>query len=270
MTWLKLVHNTCIVTGAGSGIGAAVAKALAAEQCHIVLADRNDVGMERTAQEINSTATKKIFSHIVPCDVTDSGQVQNLITQADEFASSLKGTPPHATLLVNCAGITKDNWISRMELEEWNQVIDVNLKATYLMCRHFLDQNRVDRVFPKGNDRSVSNGSIVNVGSIVSERGNLGQVNYAASKGGVLGLTRALAKEVATHNVNVNAVVPGFIHSPLSHAVPNHVKERMLLQIPQRRFGNPEEVADLVAFLLSQRSSYITGESIKISGMIAL
>jgi NAD(P)-dependent dehydrogenase (short-subunit alcohol dehydrogenase family) len=252
-----------------------VAKALTEAQCHVVMADRNLEGMEKVLQDISaSSLSSTIRNHIVSCDVADPLQVQDLIRQADKFASTLKkesdDKASHATLLVNCAGITRDNWISKMEMNEWDDVIDVNLKATFLTCRHFLDQDRVDKVFAKGNDRHVSSGSIVNIGSIVSERGNLGQVNYAASKGGVLGLTRALAKEVAIRNVNVNAVVPGFIHSPMTRAVPDHIKDRMVHQIAQRRFGNPEEVANLVCFLLSPRSSYITGESVAVSGMIAL
>lgn len=252
-----------------------MAKALADAKCHVVMADRNVEGMEKVLKEIKSTSSwsSSIHSLLISCDVSDPHQVRNLIQEADDFATSLlndKQEVSQASLLVNCAGITRDNWISRMKMEEWDDVIDVNLKSTYLTCRHFLDQDRIDRLFPRGNDRSVSNGFIVNVGSIVSERGNLGQVNYAASKGGVLGLTRSLAKEVAIRNVNVNAVVPGFIHSPMSHAVPDHIKERMIHQIAQRRFGNPEEVANLVCFLLSPKSSYITGESITVSGMIAL
>ncbi|KAG7352804.1 3-oxoacyl-reductase [Nitzschia inconspicua] len=276
MSWLQLANKTCIVTGAGSGIGAAVAKALSNAQCHVVMADHNADGMENVLQEIKSSSLdySSSFHHVVTCDVGNEKQVRDLIQQADSFAETLtcesREESPRVRMLVNCAGITRDNWISKMAEEEWDDVIDVNLKGTYLTCRHFLDQNRVDWLFPKGNDRSVSSGSIVNIGSIVSERGNLGQVNYAASKGGVLGLTRALAKEVAIRNINVNTVIPGFIHSPMSHAVPDHIKERMIHQISVRRFGDPEEVADLVCFLLSPRSSYITGESVTISGMIGL
>jgi 3-oxoacyl-[acyl-carrier protein] reductase len=238
------------------------------------MADRNKEGMKNVLADISSSSTDpSTQNHMVQCDITDPSQVKDLIDEADDFALSRSQDDQDrsfSTLLVNCAGITKDNWISRMEMKEWDDVIDVNLKATYMTCRYFLDDERANRLFPKDGDRKLSSGAIVNIGSIVSERGNLGQVNYAASKGGVLGLTRALAKEVASRNVNVNAIVPGFIHSPMSHAVPEHIKERMMLQIPQRRFGDPDEVADLVCFLLSPRSSYITGESIVISGMIAL
>jgi NAD(P)-dependent dehydrogenase (short-subunit alcohol dehydrogenase family) len=239
-----------------------------------VLADHDLRGIEKVVSEFPQQATPPSYEQVI-CDVTDPMQVQNLIKQADEFAKSCDHTVVdyshhHATLLVNCAGITRDNWISTMEIDQWDAVQDVNLKGTFLTCRYFLDQERIDRVFPKCGNKHHKAGAIVNIGSIVSEKGNLGQVNYAASKGGVLGLTRALAKEVAIRNVNVNAVVPGFIDSPMSQAVPDHVKERMMNQIPQRRFGNPCEVADLVSFLLSERSSYITGESIAISGMISL
>lgn len=264
--WFSLTMRSCRTP---------VTKALSEAQCRVVMADRDGDGMKRVFQEIETTMPScAVRNHMVPCDISDPNQVKNLIREADAFAASVthetEDTSGDATMLVNCAGITRDNWISRMETEEWDDVINVNLKATYLTCRHFLDQDRLDRVFPKGNDRTVSSGSIVNVGSIVSERGNLGQVNYAASKGGVLGLTRALAKEVAIRNVNVNAVIPGFIDSPMSQTVPDHIKERMMHQIAQRRFGNPEEVANLICFLLSPRSSYITGESVTISGMIAL
>jgi NAD(P)-dependent dehydrogenase (short-subunit alcohol dehydrogenase family) len=295
-----------------------VAKALTAERCRVVLADRNVEKMEEVAKTLSfhgvsdrhrsptSSPSPSLPYRLVECDVTDPSQVQDLIRQADQFATdageeggncssgvdqaAAAATATAATLLVNCAGITRDQWISRMDLKDWDDVIDVNLRATFLTCRHFLDQKRMDQLlvgshYELGNVSGTNGGtgdnaggsasaaaaaSIVNIGSIVSELGNLGQANYAASKGGVLGLTRALAKEVANRNVRVNAVLPGFIDTPMARAVPDHVRERIVKGIPLGRFGRPDEVADLVTFLLSPRSAYITGESVAISGMISL
>jgi len=273
-SWLQLANKTCIVTGAGSGIGEAVAKSLVSESCRVVMADYNYSAIERVAKSFQTSR----HHHLVQCDITDPNQVKNLIRQADDFAGSLQNNDQKivvpATLLVNCAGITRDNWISRMELEEWDDVLDVNLKGTFLTCRHFIDQKRADKFFPKtGDDANPPRrleASIVNVGSIVSELGNLGQVNYAASKGGVLGLSRALAKEVAIRNIRVNSVVPGFVDTPMAQKIPERVKDRVMNQIPMKRFGTSLEIANVVLFLLSPRSGYMTGESVTVSGMISL
>jgi NAD(P)-dependent dehydrogenase (short-subunit alcohol dehydrogenase family) len=237
-----------------------VAKALAAERCQVILADKNVDAMERLSLEMPLG-----LSLIVDCNVTDQAQIQNLMVKADDFASS-DSENNAATLLVNCAGITRDNWISKLSLADWDDVMDVNLKATFLTCQAFLSQQRLESNLLL----DTTNVSIVNVGSIVSEGGNMGQVNYAASKGGVLGLTRSLAKEVATRGFRVNAIVPGFIETPMTQSIPDHVKDHIMPRIPLRRFGQPEEVADLVSFLLSPRSSYITGESIAVCGMTSL
>lgn len=253
-----------------------MAKSLVSEGCRVVLADHNLDTIERAAKELN---TEKSNFYLMKCDVTDPNQVHDLIQQSDDFAGhdsevSSEQQTAVATLLVNCAGITRDNWISRMELDEWDDVLDVNLKGTFLTCRQFMNQRRADEYFPKQHDGGSTaprlEASIVNIGSIVSELGNLGQVNYAASKGGVLGLSRALAKEVAIRNVRVNSVVPGFIDTPMAQAIPDHVKSRVMTQIPMQRFGSTSEVANVVSFLLSPRSGYITGESITVSGMISL
>ena len=244
------------------------------------MADHNYDAIKRASADLK---TYDANYHLVECDVTSPNEVQDLIERADDFAARTIPDPssraqdivPAATLLVNCAGITRDNWVSRMEIDEWDDVLDVNLKGTYLTCRQFLDQERADNLFPKQQSSSDEvyprpHASIVNIGSIVSELGNLGQVNYAASKGGVLGLSRALAKEVAIRNVRVNSVVPGFIDTPMARAIPDHVRDRVMNQIPMKRFGTTSEIADVVSFLLSPRSGYITGESVTVSGMISL
>ena len=280
--------------------------ALVAEQCNVVLADIQPLAMNRIATEqCQKFSWAKTLC--VPCNVTNQQEVQQLIRHADDFAASnhknqnnsdesddhlQNNHHPHyhyhphhhashndsnqmATILINCAGITRDNWISKMTIDEWDDVLDINLKGTFLMCRSFLDASRMESMQYEEQKQqqktsSILDCSIINVGSIVSELGNLGQANYAASKGGVLGLTRALAKEVASRNVRVNAVVPGFIETPMAQAVPDHVKERIIPKIPLKRFGQPEEVANLISFLASPKSSYITGECIHVSGMIAI
>ena len=272
-----------------------VAKALANEGCNVVLVDRDEPSLSQIQSDIKTATTnndKACLLSTLPCDVTDSTQVDQLIEHADKFASSSSSSSStssnnHATLLVNCAGITRDNYISKLTLEDWDQVIDTNLKGTFLTCRSFLhkdrimDMNGINSIFETTvadddgeadqSSRWHSSCSIVNIGSIVSELGNIGQVNYAASKGGVVGLTRALAKEIAMiGDVRVNAVLPGFIDTQMTQQVPEPIRKQICQRIPLQRFGQPKEIADLVCFLLSPRSSYITGEAIRCSGMISL
>lgn len=242
----------------------AVTKSLLSAKCNVVLADKNVGALEAQAERLPQLSPEHSSSLVVGCDVTDLQEVRALVQAADNFASQQSEPKEKATLLINCAGILRDNWISKISLENWDDVLDVNLKGTFLACQAFLDQ---ERILDDGNSNGIS---IVNVGSIVSEAGNMGQANYAASKGGVLGLTRSLAKEVAPLNARVNAVVPGFIDTPMTDAIPDHVKSRMLPRIPLGRFGQSSEVADAITFLLSPRSSYITGQCIQVCGMASL
>ena len=239
-SWLQLAKKTAIVTGGASGIGKAVVKALAAQDCRVISADRRVL----LPQEDDASGDGgNIIS--AQLNVTNSQEVRNLF---EEFADT--------SILVNCAGITRDNFVEQQTLEDWNEVLDVNLRGTFVTCQAFCQlKNR---------------GAIVNLGSVVSELGNLGQVNYAASKGGVLGLTRALAKEVASRGIRVNAVLPGFIDTPMTQAVPESVRDRIVAKIPMGSFGKPDDVANLILFLASPRSGYITGQGIQCSGMIAL
>lgn len=255
MSWLQLANRCAIVTGAASGIGKAVVRELEGAGCRSVL--RLDTALapaEHRDDDDDDDNKSSSSSILVTCDVTDRAQVESVMTME---------SAKEASILVNCAGITRDNFIGNLSEADWNQVLDVNLTGTFFACQSFLKHSTAIEQHGGG-------GSIVNVGSVVSEQGNLGQVNYAASKGGVLGLTRSLARETARRGVRVNAVLPGFIATPMTNAVPDHVTERIRGKIALGRFGTPEEVAHLIAFLASDRSRYITGQAMECSGMISL
>jgi len=248
------------------------------------------------------------------CDVTNKCGVRSMIREADKLAREdylafteayidnsnhnfIHGEvdkeknlpPPVASILVNSAGITKDGFLHTISQEDYDQVLNVNLKGTFLTCQSFCEPLRLESIGEKARHKGLS---IINIGSIVSEFGNVGQSNYAASKGGVVGLTRALAKEMAFSSgrvnnlkqfdtkdnsiqqlpfVRVNAILPGFISSPMSHLIPPRDRERILNKIPLKRFGNVDDVANMALFLAStERSGYVTGECWECSGMIAL
>ena len=236
--WLGLSGKTAVVTGAASGIGAAVSRALLDQGCHVVLVDRSPT---TTASDGETT--------IVACDVSQHHQVQELF-------SSIRPS----SILINCAGITRDGWIGNLTPRDWQSVLDVNLSGTFWCCQEFLRQ-----------DFGQQGAAIVNVSSIVALQGNMGQTNYAASKGGVYSLTRSLAKEVAHRGVRVNCVVPGFIETPMVEAVPEKVQAKVKRTIALERFGKPQDVANLILYLASsERAGYITGEAVECSGLISL
>ena len=297
-SWLKLTSKKVVVTGAASGIGAAVTRALVAEGCHVVMADLEDrldptrfgagasslATMTTTKTAMESSAISGGSVTPIVCDVTQEDQVQELFREATRLGEHAGGGEP-CSILVNCAGITRDGWVGKMTLDQWQQVQDVNLTGTFLCCREFLNQKEKDKEEEEAEDSKSTTDrtakvdssssdprrAIINVASIVgAAQGNLGQANYAASKGGVLGLTRALAKEVAPRGVRVNCVLPGFIDTEMTRAVPAHVQQQIVAKIPMGRFGKPEDVADLILFLTSERSQYITGEGVQCSGMIAM
>lgn len=314
MCWLQLAKKTAIVTGAASGIGRAVAQTLHDAGCALVLADVVPIHFIASSNAAHEDTFQPQLPRVTSlvCDVTNRTQVNALMEEAF-FASGLHCNSVHAsqppTILVNCAGITRDGWIEKMSESDWDRVLDVNLKGTFNTCQSFLQyrtrwiktnhtkQNDDEQSIPEETKESHSDpfqtakvelsASIVNVGSVVSEYGNLGQVNYAASKGGVVGLTRALAKECALNNnrkknsahqngtnsmVRVNAILPGFVATPMVvGAVPDAIVERIASQqIALQRLGEPHEIANAIAFLASEKSRYITGTTLECSGMIAL
>ncbi|KAM7427764.1 hypothetical protein ABFA07_021154 [Porites harrisoni] len=245
----SLVGRLALVTGGASGIGRAVCQALATEGAGIIVTDLNSQGTQETLDSLSQHASLKHKNYSL--DVSSGEKIHKVL----EYIIGGYKKPP--CILVNCAGITSDEFLLKMDEEKFDKVIKVNLKGTFLMTQ------AVAKVMV---DQGVKNGSIVNLASIVGKVGNLGQVNYAASKAGVEGLTRSCAKELAKFGVRCNAVLPGFIETPMTEAVPEKVIEKLKKQIPMFRLGQPSDVADVVTFLASDRSSYITGASIEVTG----
>ncbi|MHA2099502.1 MAG: SDR family oxidoreductase [Candidatus Kariarchaeaceae archaeon] len=231
-----------VITGAAGGLGMATARLLSANGKNLILTDI--VSPAEFAQEIQHD---RIIVEVHRLDVGNSYSVESLILEAREKGYRIDG-------VVNFAGITRDRTILKMSEEEWDQVINVNLKGTYNIVQAF------------GKLMKNTGGTIVTVGSAVSRMGNYGQVNYVAAKAGVEGLTRTAAREFAKYGIRVNCIVPGFIESPMSMAVPKERIEIIRNTIPLGRIGKAEEIADLADFLLSEKSSYITGATIQIDG----
>ncbi|XP_054718069.1 estradiol 17-beta-dehydrogenase 8-like [Uloborus diversus] len=243
---LLLKGKTALVTGGGSGIGRAVCLTFAKEGATVIATDINDDAAKETIQ----TAEDAVKHFAQSVDVSNSESVESLM-------SKIKQSCPIPDVLVNCAGITRDTFMLKMTESMFDDVIKVNLKGTYLMTQ------AVSKLMI---DTKVDDGSIINISSVSGKIGNVGQCNYAASKAGVEGLTKTVARELATYNIRCNAVMPGFIDTPMVATVPDKVIERIKSEIPLKRLGKPEEIADVCVFLASRRSSYITGSVIQVSG----
>ena len=237
--------KVALVTGAARGIGQAIAKKLAGEGADIALCDLKAEWLAETAAIVEAAGRKvKCFE----ADVSNAAAVETVVSGAIEACGKVD-------ILVNNAGITKDTLMIRMSEQDWDSVISVNLKGTFLFTK------AVAR--PMMKQRT---GCIVNIASIIGLIGNAGQCNYAASKAGVIALTKSAAKELASRNVRVNAVAPGFIQTRMTDGLPEDVRKRMLDAIPMGRFGTPEDVANVVLFLTSDASSYMTGQVLTVCG----
>ena len=242
---MKLEGKTAVITGGARGIGKEIARVLAKEGANCVLCDVNAQELKTAAAEIESLGVQCLPLALNVCD----------LKQCEDAVNKVIDKYKKIDILINNAGITRDGLLLRMKEEDWDSVIAVNLKGTFNCTKAAI------KVMLK-----QKSGRIVNVASIIGVMGNAGQANYAASKAGIIGLTKSTAKEVASRNINVNAIAPGFIETKMTEVLSDEVKEAMLKQIPLKRFGKPEDVGNLVLFLVSDDASYITGQVIKIDG----
>ncbi|MGA2517802.1 MAG: 3-oxoacyl-[acyl-carrier-protein] reductase [Thermodesulfobacteriota bacterium] len=244
---MKLTGKVALVTGAAQGIGRAIALLLARNGADIVVSDINLEKAEETAKEIRAIGPK---ATAVKVDVSNLSDVERMVEALIEKLAKID-------ILVNNAGITRDKLILRMTEEDWDAVLGVNLKGTFnctkTVIRHMAKQR---------------SGKIVNIASVVGEMGNAGQANYSASKAGVIGLTKTIAREYAQRGINVNAIAPGYIETPMTDALPEKAKEELKKLIPMERLGKPEDVAEAVFFLVCEESSYITGQVLNVNGGI--
>jgi len=243
----RLVGRTALITGAGRGIGRATAVRLARDGARIALNYKGNAAAaeeaKRLVEEAGSTAV------LVQGDVSQDGEAERVMKEALAFGGG------RLDILVNNAGITRDNLLLRMSAEEWDAVLDLNLRGTFLITKAAMRPMMKQRA-----------GRIVNVSSIAGVVGNAGQANYSAAKAGVIGFTKTVAREMASRNITVNAVAPGFIPTDLTDVLPQEVKDALLKQIPLGRFGAVEDVANAIAFLVSDEASYITGQVLVVDG----
>ncbi|PFP30658.1 beta-ketoacyl-ACP reductase [Bacillus sp. AFS073361] len=243
---MNLEGKAALVTGASRGIGREIALELARQGANVAV---NFSGSEAKANEVVDEIKalgREAFA--VKCNVSNSEEVAEMIKGTIDSFGKLD-------ILVNNAGITKDNLLMRMKEEEWDDVININLKGVFLCTKAVTRQMMKQRV-----------GRIINIASIVGVSGNPGQANYVAAKAGVIGLTKTTAKELASRNITVNAIAPGFITTDMTDKLPEDVKAEMLKQIPLARLGEPKDIAKITAFLASDDSSYITGQTLHIDG----
>jgi len=245
MCELTLEGKVALVTGGARGIGKEIALCLAKQGANIALCDVNLEETEKTAKEIRDLGRDCLA---LKADVTSLKDVQDMMDKILDKLSKLD-------ILINNAGITKDGLVLRMSEQDWDKVIAVNLKGCFI-CTKVASKVMLKQRF----------GKIVNLASIIGIMGNIGQANYAASKAGIIGLTKSVAKELAPRGVCVNAIAPGFIKTEMTAKLPEDVQKKMLSLIPLGRFGEPKDVANLALFLSSKNSSYITGQVIQIDG----
>ncbi|SEH32516.1 3-oxoacyl-[acyl-carrier-protein] reductase [Magnetospirillum fulvum] len=241
-----LSGKTALVTGASGGIGGAIARALHAQGAVVGLHGTRREALDTLAAELGERV------HVLPANLSDSAAVEQLAKDAEAALGAID-------ILVNNAGLTRDGLVLRMKDEDWQTVLDVNLTAAFRLCRAAI----------KGQMKRRS-GRIINITSIVGVTGNPGQVNYAASKAGLIGMSKSLAQEVASRGITVNCVAPGFITSAMTDALNDDQKGKLLTGIPAGRMGSVEEIAAAVVYLASAEAAYVTGQTLHVNGGMAM
>jgi 3-oxoacyl-[acyl-carrier protein] reductase len=244
-----LEGKVALVTGGARGIGKAVILKLAQQGCDITVSDIDFQGIERVKEEVEALGSGCIA---VKADISNPDEVKKTVESTVERFKKID-------ILVNNAGITRDNLLMRMKEEDWDLVLRVNLKGAFLCTQKVI----------RGMMKQRS-GKIINMASVVGLVGNAGQVNYAASKAGLIGFTKSVAKEVASRNIQVNAVAPGYIETEMTAHLPQDVRENFISNIPAQRSGTPDDVANVVFFLSSTASDYITGQVICVDGGLVI
>ena len=237
-----LTGKTALVTGASGGIGADIARALHAAGATVGLSGTRVEPLEALAKELGDRA------YVLPCNLSMPEEVEGLVKRAAEAMGSVD-------ILVNNAGITRDGLAMRMSDDDWQSVIDVNLTAAFRLCRAAIRGMMKARW-----------GRIVNISSVVGRAGNAGQANYAASKGGLVALSKSLAEEVASRGITVNCVAPGFIETPMTEKLNEAQRATILASVPAGRMGTPQEIAAAVLYLASQEAAYVTGATLHVNG----
>lgn len=245
-----MTTKTALVTGASRGIGRAVAVALAQAGYDVAINYSSNVSAaEEVAQAVKACGQKAV---LVQGDVSRKGEAERIVAETQKEFS-------HIDVLVNNAGITRDTLVRRMKEADWDAVLSTNLKGVFLMTQAVI-----------GDMFKQRRGVIINMSSIVGVTGNIGQANYAAAKAGVIGLTKANAKEFAARGIRVNAIAPGFIHTDMTSGLPDKIKESLIKQIPLGAMGEPEDIAAAVRFLASDDARYITGQVLQVNGGMAM
>ena len=242
----RFENKIVLVTGAGRGIGASIAKRFASEGAEVIVNySGNDEAAQKTVDEITATGGQ---AQKYKCSVNDSESVKVMI---DEIIKEFG----RIDILVNNAGITKDGLMLRMTDEDFDRVIDVNLKGTF-NCTKYVSKYMLKQ----------KSGKIINISSVVGLSGNAGQVNYSASKAGIIGITKSAAKELSSRGITVNAVAPGYVDTDMTKVLSDNIRNEILKNIPLQRMGNVEDISNCVAFLASEEASYITGQVISVDG----